>query len=257
MKDWLDFRARLAGMDFRGDRFEYETGAYIDEITGISSGAAITYASIPLAGGPGVHDVAGDREAPRIFSMQGFLYGRSAGELGTLVDQFGGLLVRDADAGWFEWEEYGQGWRRAHVRRDGSPTPKRDGSTGFATFTLTLRAHDQRIYGTPEAAGWASVVSGVNEGAYDAPVILEVRGNSAGGWTVAGPGGTFVAVGAPITPGSIHRYDCDTGLLTIDGVPQVTGVLRSDRLELPPGDFTLAVNNGCEIRAHYASTWAP
>lgn len=122
--------------------------------------------------------------------------------------------------------------------------------------SVTERARFSCVF-VSTRTGWAARVIVENNGTYPAPVILEVRGNSAEGWTATGPQGALAVVTAPITPGQTHRYDGDTGLLTINGVAQVIGVARSDRLEIPTGAYPVEVNNGCEIRVHYAPTWAP
>lgn len=257
MKPWRDFEATLEGITFWGDVFDYRPGFYVTDVTGLSSGAAVTYSNTPSSFGPGVYDSDNRREDARVPRIQGFAYGRNATELGALVDQFGALLVQDDAVGEFSWTEYGAERRRIDVRRFGTPEVIRDGSSGFADFTLSLRASDQRVYGEPLDTGWGQTVEGDNRGAYPAPVVLEVRGNSGSGWTAYGPRDRLVIVTTPVTPGTTHQYDGDTGLLMVGGTARTTGVTRSDMFEMPPGHFTITVSDGCEIRAHYASTWAP
>lgn len=257
MKPWGDFEAKLEGITFWGDSFDYRPGFYVTDISGLSSGAAVTYSNVARGLGPGVYDSDNRREDARVPAMTGFAYGRTAAELGGLVDQFGALLVQDGAVGQFSWTEYGAEWRRINVRRFGTPEIVRDGSTGFADFTLSLRASDQRIYGEPLDTPWGQTTVGDNRGAYPAPVVLEVRGNSGSGWTATGPLDRLVTVTTPVTPGATHRYDGDTGTLYVGGTARTTGVTRSDMFEMPPGPFTISVSDGCEIRALYASTWAP
>lgn len=257
MTDGHDFLAKLDSVTFNGNEFDWTDGFWVTDVEGISSGGAVTYDRVPRGFGPGVHDVGNQREDPRIFALTGFVYAESAADLGNLIDQLGGLLVDDDATALFEWQQYGADWRRASVRRFGAPDIDRQGSTGFAQFRISLRASDQRIYGTPKKTARAAAVEGLNLGTYPAPLVLEVQGDSPAGWTAAGPNGAVVVVNAALVAGSTHRYDGDTGMLAIDGAPQITGVTRSDAIEAPQGDFTISVNNGCTVQVFYASTWAP
>lgn len=249
------FDARVRRVRFRGG-FAAEPGFYVSKVKGLLSGGETTTDSIPSLFGPGVVDTPNRREDPRLITFEGLIIGESWRDLGARADQLGALLGEDDSKARLSWIEFDD-WRNVMVRRGAGWDIERNRGSGTAFFLARFRAPDQRLYGPARKTAWSAVVGGTNRGGYPAPVVLEVRGDSAGGWTVAGPRGAFVAVTTPITPGVIHRYDCDTGVLSVNGVPQISGVQRSDLLELPPGDFTLAVNNGCELRAAYASTWAP
>lgn len=256
MTEW-HFIAKILGLDFSGNEFDWTPGLWVTDVEGLSSGGAVTYNRASRGFGPGVHDVDNRREDPRIIAITGFAYAKNASDLGTYVDQLGGLLADDQASATLEWTEFGQGWRRVSVRRFGTPDIDRTGSTGFVKFRVSFRASDQRVYGPPSATERGTEVAGENKGAYPAPLVLEVQGDSPNGWTAWGPRGTVVIVSAPLAPGATHRYDGDTGLLEINGVAQTVGVTRSDPIEAPPGPFTVSINNGCTVQVLYASTWAP
>lgn len=256
MTDW-HFFARILGLEFNGDEFDWTPGLWVTDVEGLSSGGAVTFDRVPRGFGPGVHDVDNRRQDPRIIAITGFAYAKTAADLGTLIDKLGGVLAENRASATFEWTEYGQGWRRVSVRRHGTPDIDRSGSSGFAKFRISFRASDQRVYGAAVDTGRGTNVEGTNAGTYPAPLLLEVQGDSPGGWTVRGPRDTLVIVSARLRPGTTHRYDGDTGLLEIDGLPQTIGVVRSDQIEAPPGPFALSVSTGCTVLARYASTWAP
>lgn len=246
---------QLAGVSFTGRRFRWEPGVYVVSFDGPDSGGETTYQNLP--GGVGILDTSNRREAPRMFTIAGFIYERSERALQAQMDRLAALLGEDDSVERLSWNLRGE-QRWARVRRQSwAPPRRRAGDAAFADYTLQLRANDQRIFGTRTRSEWGTSVSVTHRGGFPAPVKIDVRGVSGTGYTVSGPRGKKVRVTRVITSGSLHTYDGDTGILRVDDVPQVEGVSRSDRIEIPFGTHQLSVDNGCELRVTFAPTWAP
>lgn len=246
---------QLADVEFTGRRFRWEPGVYVVTFDGTDSGGNTAFQT--LASGIGIIDASNRRETPRIFTISGFIYERSEWALQQRIDQLSALLAGDDDTDTLSWHLRGQR-RWAHVRRHNWAPPRhRAGDIAIADFTLQLRASDQRIFGPTQPSGWGSSLTLSHRGGFPAPVILEVRGNSAGGYTATGPGGKIVRVTRPITPDAPHTYDADTGVLRVAGVAQTEGITRSDQIEMPVGRHQFSVDSGCEMRVTFAPTWAP
>ncbi|MFF7681462.1 hypothetical protein ACFZA2_01785 [Microbacterium sp. NPDC007973] len=250
------FEAALQGIRLQGG-FGPEPGYYVSEVDGLLSGGEVVAENAPRGFGPGAHDTDNRREDPRIVTFRGLIIAASMWQLGTMIDELGAILSEETDRTPLVWTEFGR-WRTTTVRRGAgwSITPIR--ATGTAAFTIRFRAPDQRIYAAEtQMTAWGVEVPVRNRGGYPAPVIAEVRGNSAGGYVLYGPRESAVVVTRAITAGSVHRYYGDTGLLEVGGAPQTTGVTRSDRIDIPRGAFTFVVTNGCEVRISWADTWVP
>lgn len=248
---------RLAGMEFVGRRFRWEPGVYVQKFDGIDSGGEISSPSIPRGRGPGALSLDNVRGTERIITIAGFIYARDGREMQDRMDQLGRLLAEDDEQGTLRWRRFDEK-RQVTVRRHRTtPIVRRAGEPSFADFTLTLRAPDQRIYGDSTTSAWGSTVAVTHRGGYPAPVTVEVRGNSGGGYTITGPRGRAARVTRLIVPEQSHTYDADTGLLRVGGAPQTEGVARSDQIEIPYGSHQFTVDNGCELRVTFAPTWAP
>lgn len=249
------FEASLRGIRLQGG-FGPEPGYYLSEVDGLLSGGEVTADNIPHGFGPGAHDTDNRRDDPRIITMRGIIVATSMSHLGNMIDELGALLVEEADRAPMVWTEFGR-WRTTAVRRGAGWSIVVNRATGTAQFTIRFRAPDQRIYAAEsQVTPWGIEVAVINRGTYPAPVVAEVRGNSAG-YVLYGPREAAAVITRPITPGSVHRYYGDTGLLEVDGAPQTTGVNRSDQLLIPRGAFTFVVTNGCEVRISWADTWNP
>lgn len=249
--------ARLPGLEMTGRRFRWEPGIYVRSIQGIDGGGEVSSQTVPRGFGVGAYDLDNTRDTARTIAVVAFAYERSEWALQQRKDQISRVLAEEDASGWFVWQKDGA-TRRALVRRDRFSEPvRRRGGDPIVDFTIGLRAPDQRIYGEQVTTGWGSAVTVENRGGYPAPVVIEVRGSSVSGYTITGPRSKIVQVSAAITSGVEHSYDADAGLLSIGGVPQLLGVNRSDRLEIPYGRHQITVDNGCELRARYADTWAP
>jgi len=247
----------LDGVTFTGARFLWQPGLYIVTLDGIDGGARVSNRGVPRGRGPGTTLADNVREDPRTITQTGFAYARSERELQERIDQLGRILAEDDETGMFVWRRQGV-TRRALVQRSTfAPPRRRPGPDAFADYTLVLNAPDQRIYGVPQTTPWGASVPVKHLGGYPAPVTIEVRGASAGGYTVTGPRGKVVQVTAALLAGAPHTYEGDTGILSIGGVPQMFGVARSDQIEIPYGMHQFTVNNGCELRVRFSETWAP
>jgi len=240
-----------------GRRFDWQPGIYIRSIEGIDGGGDVSSQTVPRGFGVGSYDLDNVRDTPRLITVTAFAYERSDWALQQRADQLSRVLAEEESSGWFTWQKNGQA-RRALVRRNRFPEPvRRRGDDAIMDFSLGLRASDQRIYADSVTSGWGSVIEVENRGGYPAPVVIDVRGSSGSGYTITGPRSKIVQVTASITAGTGHTYDADLGILSIGGAPQVLGVNRSDRVEIPYGRHQFSVNNGCELRVKYADTWAP
>lgn len=246
---------RLAEVEFTGRRFRWEPGVYVKTFDGVDSGGETTFDSVYR--GVGVLDLPNRRQAPRLITVVGFIYERSEWAMQKRIDQLSALLSEDDSTATLVWEMRGE-TRQAVVRRHAwAPPRRRAGEASFSDYSLTFRASDQRIFGPLETSPWGAAVTVVHRGGYPAPVVVEVRGDSPGGYTITGPRARIARVTLPIVPGQSHTYDADTGVLRVGGAPQTQGVVRSDQIEIPYGMHQFQVDSGCELRVRFAPTWAP
>lgn len=250
------FEARVRDITFRGG-FGFEPGFYVSEVDGLLSGGEVTTDDVPRGFGPGAQDTDNRREDPRIITLRGLIVAASMRDLGKMITQLGNLLVEEDDRAEFTWTEFEE-WRFTHVQRGTGWSIVRGRSTGTASFSVRFRAADQRVYATELQRGeWGVSVPVVNRGGYPAPVVLEVQGDSSVGYTVVGPRGAALVVQRPIVSGSVHQYLSDEQVLLVDGVPQVEGITRSDRIDIPPGAWGYGIDHGCLVRASHRDTWIP
>lgn len=248
-----DFEAKIAGVTFQGG-WGVEPGFYLTSVSGLLSGGDVSSDSIPTRG-PGVFSTPSRRDDPRIVEFKGEIEDSSMWSLGRRMADLSGLLVEEDDQDELSWYEFGV-LRHVLVRRGAGWDIRRDRGVPKGFFTVRFRAPDQRVYGERGTTAWGQSVECRNDGTYPAPVVIEIRGTAAG-YTISGPRSRVVQVTRSISSGAPHTYDGDTGLLTVDGVAQMTGVARSDALEIPPGTHTVSVSAGCEIRVTCAPTWVP
>ncbi|CAN7267557.1 hypothetical protein LJR186_001235 [Microbacterium foliorum] len=255
--EWIDFSAEIQGVEFSGRRFDYKPGFYIQSVEGLTAGAAVASSAVARTRGPGALYTPGRRSDERAITFRGFAWGGTQHGLQELNEQMSSILTEEDEFTELDFQELGE-WRWVTVGRAGRWVFDRRKRTGFADYQITFRAPDQRIYGAKlQTTGWGQSVTVVNRGPYPAPVMLAVRGASAGGYTVDGPRSTRVIVTRALAAGVQHQYDGDTGILSVAGVPQTTGVARSDRLEVPFGEHTFSVSAGAEISVSGATTYVP
>ena len=254
---WLDFFAEIQGVQFSGRPFDYKPGFFVREVEGLTSGAAVAASGVARTRGPGSIYTPGRRSDERGITFRGFAWGGTQHGLQQLNEQMSSILTEEDAFDELNFRELGE-WRWVTVGRSGRWAFDRRKRTGFADYQITFRAPDQRIYGSAlETSGWGQSVTVVNRGPYPAPVSLTVRGASGSGYTVNGPRSTQVVVTRALAAGTPHQYDGDTGILSVAGAPQATGVTRSDRLEVPFGTHTFSVSAGAEISVSGATTYVP
>ena len=254
---WPTFEAYLAGAVFSGRPFDYQTGFYVRTIAGLLDGGTITDQENPRSYGPGTLATPGVRGSARGITITGFAYGNTPGTLAALVEQFGGILADERETGALSFRELGR-WRHLIVKRGRTFNIARRGRDLIAPYTLALLADDQRIYGDAmESTSWGTSCEVINRGTYPAPVVVEIRGSAAGGYTINGPDGAQVIVSRALASGEPHRYDSDEATLTIGGVAQATGLTRADRLEAKPGVRGFSVSGGAELRVIGNDTYNP
>lgn len=253
--DWKHwgFTATLAHCEFSGRRFDYRPGFFVRGFEGLAGGGRVTTRA--TAGRAGVVAQPAVRSTARGIVIEGFAWGPTPADLKNLVQQFQSLLLDEEQFETLVWTELGE-TRRTSVQRDGVSTIARRGSTGFADYRLSLSAPDQRIYGDRlETTGWGSSVQVTNRGSYPANILVDVRGSSANGYTISGPGARKAVITAPLVSGTQHTYDADTGLLLVGGGPSPS-VARSDRLEIPYGTHIVSVSAG-EANVRGRATYNP
>lgn len=221
---------RVGGSSFHGtvDRHAPFEGFALVEFEGWGDAQAARGESVERPDGHGDFDTPVTRGA-RLITMSGWCRARELAMLGHRRNELMSLLA-DGVQGRVEVTEYGETtW--ANVRLYGTPTFKRRGSTGYADWSLKLRAVDPRRYGAVHE--YPAGVAAVQYGNFPATPRLLV-GAGSGDYTVTGPDGRRVEVVA--APAGAHYIDFAAGgLYTADGQRQPRAVSVYQPWAVPVG----------------------
>lgn len=221
MRPDADFFARVGPIEYTGGPFRHEPGWYVEDVTGLNSGASANPDEQPRDQGEGQHDLPNRLDDARSISMRGFAYARSMYDLGRMARQQGALLALPQQFGPYTWHEFGE-WFTVDVRRGPSWDFRRDGDSGFADFTVRFRAPSQKFYGLTHASGTGVTVLVENLGTVPTAPTIAVTGNMPAGYTVQGPGGRLYQVLSGIGPGTTDVIDMrGDGILLRNGTPAV------------------------------------
>jgi hypothetical protein len=234
---------RVGGLDFHGGAgFD---GFYIsdDGLAGWDDSPPVRFDAVERQNADGDYDVPVYFGA-RVVTVSGYCYANSAEELGVYRNRLMGIPISStritgavhglttftdgamAAASKFEVDIPGR--RAAYQFSRRCVNPKRYGglnesvSAGDGTFTTSH-------YGNARAST-KFIVAGTGDR-----------------WRITGPGGRSVLVTQKLYDGHPHIYDMATGLLTIEGVVQLSGVDTADSWSIPSGRqlyHTLSVQNG-------------
>lgn len=245
---------RVGGSSFHGtvDRHAPFEGFALVEFEGWGDAPAARGESVERPDGHGDFDTPVTRGA-RLITMSGWCRARELAMLGHRRNELMSLLA-DGVQGRVEVTEYGETtW--ANVRLYGTPTFKRRGSTGYADWSLKLRAVDPRRYGAVHE--YPAGVAAVQYGNFPARPQLIVSGSSSGGYTVTGPNGRRIVVTRPITSGSPHTIDFATGGLFIGGVRQSRSISVYQPWTIGPGLplVTASVDSGLSLIQRVTDTY--
>ncbi|WP_417555588.1 hypothetical protein [Microbacterium sp.] len=167
---------------------------------------------------------------PRLITISGWCRARAPEVMGHLRSQL--MAVLPEGVGRVTVDEFGvTTW--ADVRVYGAPRFRKRGASGYADWSLSLRAPDPRRYGaTHEFPGGEPAY---HYGNFPAVPELIVTGSMPSGYAIAGPDGKSFVVTQGLSAGQTHRIDMRTGWVTRDGVLQSGAVGRAEVWEIPPG----------------------
>lgn len=224
---------RIGGLSFhgtvpRGAPFE---GFALRELDGWNDGAPVRVESAERPGQHGDFDLPVTR-GPRLVTMSGWCRAYSPEKLRHFSNQLTGLLA-DGQTGRLVVDEWGEAqW--ADVRLFGDPRFRRRGGSGYADWSLKLRAPDPQKFG--DVREFPAGQPAVHFGNFPSAPVLEVTGPTpAGGYTVTGPAGKTFVVTQGLAAGQKHRIDMATGRVYRDGALQLGVVSNGGTWVIPPG----------------------
>ncbi len=190
---------------------------------------------------------------PRLVTASGWCRAYTPEKLRHFANQLTGLLA-DGQSGQLVVDEWAEA-QHAQVRLYGDPRFSRRGSSGYADWSLKLRAVDPRKYG--EVHDFPGGTVAVNRGNFPARPQLIVSGTAAAGYTVTGPGGRRVVVTKALTSGAPHAIDFAKGGLWVGGVRQLRAITIYQPWEIAPGlpGAIATVNNGASLIQRVTDTY--
>ncbi|KKX97742.1 phage distal tail protein [Microbacterium sp. Ag1] len=223
----------LQGVTFHGTvRPGFEGFALVD-FEGWGEPPSMESESISTPGRPGITDAKGEHGA-RLVTMGGWFRVVRMEDMFEHRRAFAGLLS-GGQASTLVVDELGE-TETATVRKFGEARFRRRGSTGFADWSLKVRAADPSKLGlVTEIFHGADLIS--HHGNYYATPTIHVTATTTmtGGYTIYGPGGRSYVVTQTLPAGSTHVIDMSTGWITLNGVQQIGAVSRADVWTIPPG----------------------
>lgn len=186
-------------------------------------------------GSDGSFASSGNREG-RIVSLSGVAITRSAEETAALGRRLLGVLARGGSGRLTVQSPGGRRFATAYLH--GRPRFVVDGlDPTAAKWSLQLWCPDPRKFGDRvplRVTGPGEAQEIFHYGNYFAAPELIVRGSLPNGYSVQGPGYTFV-VGRAVTSSTPHRIDCATGLLRIGNAVQLGAITSGSGWVIAPG----------------------
>lgn len=206
---------RVGGVTFEGTPGRIEEGFVIapDGFSGWDDGTAVRREAVQRPSAHGSFGFRGYRDA-RVVTISGWVIARDPHSLQQKRNQLLGVLA-DGGSGVLSVEQP-QGSRRAPVFLADLPSVKvRGRSETEATFTVQFWSPMPQTFG--DATDFGAGVPAVNRGNFPATPRLIV-GAGSGGYTITGPNGRQIVVGASAPAGAHYIDFAQGGLFTAAGV---------------------------------------
>lgn len=174
-------------------------------------GGDVRREEVPRPAAHGAFDFRG-YHAQQLPTLSGTLLASTPEVLQQMKDRVLGLLANGASGRMVVDDEKGSAWRDVRLLSCADPEDLDELS---ATFSLSFWAADPRLYG--EVRVFPAGVPAIQRGNFEATPRLLV-GAGSGGYTVTGPGGRQIVVGASAPAGSHYIDFAAGGLFTAAGV---------------------------------------
>lgn len=166
---------------------------------------------------------------PRLITMSGWCRAFSSEKQGRLRSRFLGVLA-DGRFGQVTVEEFGE-TMRATVQLYGDPRFRKRGSSGYADWSLALRAPNPRKFG--ETHEYAAGEGAFHRGNFPATPVFTIEGPQPA-YTISA-GGKQYTVSTALPSGSTDVIDMSNGWCRRNGTILRSGVSRADTWTVPPG----------------------